>query len=261
MLANVKNWIEQLIPDKRARVLDGLTREGVRLGRHHDDEKTALFRDSVVTGRDIQRTIATTTVFRGTGMRGQPPARRVVRRPRGGASLRGRGAPVTVVHHPPPPGPPPPDTHITTTTTTTGTTYTKGYYEAQNAYRTNVQRSTSLNLRPQPGFQTYNPVSYRLNRDPAPHHGSGGGFNIRMWPYNTDTYTKSADQLTVRSPEQSYSLFYLQAANGFLNPYTLMPYQPYTRPDTSRSGDYAYDSMTTTFRDMNIEVYRTLSVR
>ena len=39
MFATVKLWVDSIPPDKKPRVLDGLTREGVRQGRHHDDEK------------------------------------------------------------------------------------------------------------------------------------------------------------------------------------------------------------------------------
>src|SRR5271156_4596377 len=36
MFSAVRIWTEQLSSEKKARILDGLTREGVRQGRHHD---------------------------------------------------------------------------------------------------------------------------------------------------------------------------------------------------------------------------------
>jgi hypothetical protein len=39
MFAVVRDWIEGLPSDKKERILEGLTKEGVREGRHHDDEK------------------------------------------------------------------------------------------------------------------------------------------------------------------------------------------------------------------------------
>lgn len=38
MMSVVRDWIEGLPSDKKSRILDGLTREGVRQGRHHDDQ-------------------------------------------------------------------------------------------------------------------------------------------------------------------------------------------------------------------------------
>src|SRR5208282_5971919 len=38
MFATVEAWIERQPADRKARILDGLTREGVRQGRHYDDE-------------------------------------------------------------------------------------------------------------------------------------------------------------------------------------------------------------------------------
>jgi hypothetical protein len=42
MLTVVKTWIEQLPADKKSRVLLGLTRDGVKQGLHHDDEKVQI---------------------------------------------------------------------------------------------------------------------------------------------------------------------------------------------------------------------------
>jgi hypothetical protein len=39
MFAVVKNWVDTLPSDKKRVILDGLTKEGVRDGRHHDDER------------------------------------------------------------------------------------------------------------------------------------------------------------------------------------------------------------------------------
>src|SRR5947207_1353073 len=39
MFATVKLWVDNIPIDKKARILDGLTSQGVRQGRNHDDEK------------------------------------------------------------------------------------------------------------------------------------------------------------------------------------------------------------------------------
>ena len=39
MFATVKLWVDNIPVDKKARILEGLTSQGVRQGRHHDDEK------------------------------------------------------------------------------------------------------------------------------------------------------------------------------------------------------------------------------
>jgi hypothetical protein len=39
MFTVVRDWIEGLPSDKKERILEGLTKEGVKEGRHHDDEK------------------------------------------------------------------------------------------------------------------------------------------------------------------------------------------------------------------------------
>jgi hypothetical protein len=39
MFATVKLWVDNIPVDKRARIFEGLTSQGVRQGRHHDDEK------------------------------------------------------------------------------------------------------------------------------------------------------------------------------------------------------------------------------
>ena len=41
MFAAVQSWVNELPPDRKAMILDGLTREGVREGRHHDDDVRA----------------------------------------------------------------------------------------------------------------------------------------------------------------------------------------------------------------------------
>jgi len=41
MFAAVQSWVNELPPDRKAVILDGLTREGVRQGRHHDDDVRA----------------------------------------------------------------------------------------------------------------------------------------------------------------------------------------------------------------------------
>jgi hypothetical protein len=40
MLSVVKSWIDQLPQDRKQKVLTGLTKDGVRQGLHHDDEKS-----------------------------------------------------------------------------------------------------------------------------------------------------------------------------------------------------------------------------
>src|SRR5208282_914380 len=39
MFATVKLWVDNIPVDKKARIFEGLTSQGVRQGRHHDDEK------------------------------------------------------------------------------------------------------------------------------------------------------------------------------------------------------------------------------
>jgi hypothetical protein len=39
MFGVVRDWIEGLPSDRKERILEGLTKEGVKEGRHHDDEK------------------------------------------------------------------------------------------------------------------------------------------------------------------------------------------------------------------------------
>jgi len=42
MFSTVKNWIEGLPRDRKETILEGLTREGVRQGRHHDEQKRRM---------------------------------------------------------------------------------------------------------------------------------------------------------------------------------------------------------------------------
>jgi hypothetical protein len=42
MFSTVQNWINNLPRDKKDRILEGLTKEGVRQGKHHDEEKRQM---------------------------------------------------------------------------------------------------------------------------------------------------------------------------------------------------------------------------
>ena len=151
MFSAVRIWTEQLSTEKKARILDGLTREGVRQGRHHDAVIVEALRtqrpqstQTVTVTRSITQVPATTTV-----VRPQPPPQTVVVRP-----------PTTIVARPPP-GPP-----IVVHTTPLPPPATRPLPPAQTA--------------PLAGAFVVPPsLEYGGLTRPA---------NSRLWPYNTHHY-------------------------------------------------------------------------
>ena len=49
MFAVVKDWVEQIPPEKKTRILQGLTSEGVRRGQHHDSERRAAVSEASIS--------------------------------------------------------------------------------------------------------------------------------------------------------------------------------------------------------------------
>jgi hypothetical protein len=160
MLAVVKTWVDQLPATKKSTVLTGLTREGVKQGLHHDDEKQKLEQQPAVQ-RQAQPTLPQLSGSRAVGSMGGIGAI-------GTAGIIGS----------------------TTTTSRTGTMGSTGTFYAQgmvtSSVQSNAKQTTGFRLWP------YN-MDYYTHRDDnslahlSPYYQQLSGFQSQTSVYGQQT--------------------------------------------------------------------------
>lgn len=150
MFNAVKGWVDRLPHEKRVRVFDGLTREGVRQGKHHDDEVAKVELTASVQGQ-YQSSHSITNAI--------------------GGYISSTTAATTYVG----------SSREVDTVSTYPSGTSQSYYQSSGYGARGYQPSTSYgSITRSDTFRTDPEIAYRRESKKAP---------TRQWPYNTDFYS------------------------------------------------------------------------
>jgi hypothetical protein len=274
MFATVKLWIDSVPVDKKPRILDGLTREGVRQGRHHDDEKrkaeqgilptqTGLSRTVVVGGVSQTPSLFPSTIGGISGMAAVSASTAISSRAISGmASTSGMaGASVTTTS--------PGYRGIYGDNVDGSYDYSHNYHLAQLYATTAFQAQSSYSVTQQRSGPV-NAPSYAQgvgNPTPGTETNTSTPGVMRLWPYNMDYYLKRdmdgpRQQSYTTATSQQTQLPYRPDGSTYQSSYATTTYAAATTPYSPTvtligNDDSQSTSVRESFQNMTIrEVYR-----